>query len=236
MKFSLKTLIPISIFLFAGCAEVDFDQAEAKKPKFFGKMAVFWVDQSTDSSGSGGRFIYVPDPAKPLTFIRDESVEGAEIIVPGAFYTDGGSIPRQFQVFRGFSPWAYGPVYIVHDWLFAARRCAELPEATDEQKKTLELEFQDTVDIFLESLVALRRSRRIEQSDIAQRSISYVISGPPSRNLWNDGEECSRANLDAIELGKSINRLRSQKSGPRIAGDTAMVNQVEVQLVTEFSF
>src|SRR6266851_6434044 len=44
-------------------------------------------------------------------------------IVPGLMYTDGGSIPRVFWSVPGLSPWAFGPAYIVHDWLFVVHRC-----------------------------------------------------------------------------------------------------------------
>jgi hypothetical protein len=38
-------------------------------------------------------------------------------------YTDGGSIPRLFWSVKGFSPWGYGPAYVLHDWLFHQHRC-----------------------------------------------------------------------------------------------------------------
>lgn len=31
-------------------------------------------------------------------------------------FTDGGSIPVQFGL-KNYSPWGYGPAFIVHDWL-----------------------------------------------------------------------------------------------------------------------
>src|SRR3972149_11225742 len=66
-------------------------------------------------------FIYVPDPKDPLRFTTRDGRE----IKPGRMYTDGGSIPRLFVGFKGFSPWGYAPAYVLHDWLFHVHRCKQ---------------------------------------------------------------------------------------------------------------
>ncbi len=38
---------------------------------------------------------------------------------------------RVFWSVKGFSPWVYGPAYILHDWLFNEHRCRRLLEAPD---------------------------------------------------------------------------------------------------------
>ena len=65
------------------------------------------------------RFIFVPDANDPLKFRTKSNRE----IMPGRMYTDGGSIPRVFWAAKGFSPWGYGPAYVLHDWLFHQHRC-----------------------------------------------------------------------------------------------------------------
>jgi hypothetical protein len=39
-------------------------------------------------------------------------------IVPETMYTDGGSVPQILWGIPGLSPWALGPAYIIHDWIF----------------------------------------------------------------------------------------------------------------------
>jgi hypothetical protein len=68
-------------------------------------------------------FIYIPDPNDPLIYSRP----GKPAIPLERMFTDGGSIPRVFWSVPGFSPWAYGPAYILHDWLYNAHRCCHLP-------------------------------------------------------------------------------------------------------------
>ena len=81
------------------------------------------VDPSTFPDAGSGRFVYVPSPGRPLTFHRRSHDATVRTIVPEMMYTDGGSIPRQAQLFRGFSPWGFAPAYMVHDWIFVARHC-----------------------------------------------------------------------------------------------------------------
>lgn len=71
------------------------------------------------------RFIYIPDESNPLTFIRRKDGEEIDRITPDKrFYTDGGSIPRIAHVGENYSPWKFGPAYIIHDWLFELNHCS----------------------------------------------------------------------------------------------------------------
>ena len=80
-------------------------------PTLKGNLLVQWSDEK--------RFIYVTNSKNPLRF---QTRDGREI-KPGRMYTDGGSIPRVFWAFPGFSPWGYAPAYVLHDWLFHQHRC-----------------------------------------------------------------------------------------------------------------
>ena len=95
--------------LSSGCAAWHYEQV--KPGGLGGKLLVQWIEPD--------KFILVPDKDKPLTFVRHNK----ESIAPGRMYTDGGSIPRPFQVFRSYSPWGYAPAFIIHDWLFHAKHC-----------------------------------------------------------------------------------------------------------------
>jgi hypothetical protein len=78
-----------------------------------GMLLIQWHDEK--------RFVYVPDNDKPLVFKMNDGRE----IRPGRMYTDGGSIPRVFWGFKGFSPWGYAPAYVLHDWLYHQHRCRQ---------------------------------------------------------------------------------------------------------------
>jgi hypothetical protein len=62
-----------------------------------------WIGKGGGSDDD--RFLYVPDPDDPLTFKRSDAKAPGAVIRPGVMYTDGGSIPKIAQAFRGFSPW-----------------------------------------------------------------------------------------------------------------------------------
>ena len=85
-------------------------QPQAPLGELHGVLLIKWVRED--------RFVFVPDESDPLTYER-----AGRRIVPGAMFTDGGSIPRLFWSVKGFSPWSYGPAYALHDWLFRQHRC-----------------------------------------------------------------------------------------------------------------
>lgn len=228
--------IVLALVALAGCAEVDFE--DARPGEFDGAVSVYWLQQNTAGPGSGGRFVYVPVPGFELKFLRPEG-EVPAVIAPGVMYTDGGSVPRVAQAFRGFSPWSYGPVYIVHDWLFAARRCIEDPDATPEQLKTRDMAFQETVDIFVETLKTLERDRRIVARDFSQETVASAIAGPISRNLWARTDACDENKLSVRDQEIVDKILQQQRRGLRAAtvpGQEQLIDGVRVQLVDTFTF
>jgi hypothetical protein len=85
----------------------------AKLGRMSGSVVTMWVGES--------KFVYVPGrPGQTFAF---ETATTGRLIEPGLMYTDGGSIPRFAQAFQGFSPWGYGPAYIIHDWVFYGHHC-----------------------------------------------------------------------------------------------------------------
>lgn len=228
----------IACLALSACAEVNF---ETSKPgRFEGVLKVYWVEQNTAAVGSGGRFLYVPVGQDALRFVRPEG-KSPRVIEPGVMYTDGGSIPRAAQAFRGFSPWSYGPVYLVHDWLFAARRCVEDPSATDEQLKVKDMAFQETVDIFVETLKTLERDDRIVARDFSQETVALAIAGPISRNLWARTNACAENTLskrdqefvDQLLAEETLGVARSAREDP---GAERIIDGRRTRLVEVFSF
>lgn len=76
-----------------------------------GRVLVQWDQQD--------EFIYVK-ASNPLSF-RPSFMDTD--IVPETMYTDGGSVPQILWGIPGLSPWALGPAYIIHDWIFLVHRC-----------------------------------------------------------------------------------------------------------------
>lgn len=105
--------ITLLVLPLGGCIDwfykLNYDQFDTGKLK--GKLIVEWIDQD--------KFVFVPDPEKPLTFER----KNGEVIRPQRMYTDGGSVPRALRVLKSYSPWGYAPAFIVHDWLFVMKQC-----------------------------------------------------------------------------------------------------------------
>lgn len=86
---------------------------------------------------------YDPRSNRP-TFLYEKSLfayvtSSGRRISPGTMETDGGSIPKLLHSVGSFTPWGYGPAYIVHDWLFVAHKCGNAPDSdfTFDQAATL---------------------------------------------------------------------------------------------------
>jgi hypothetical protein len=99
-------------FLSAGCATNHYRHTHTGQ--LSGRMLVEWMQPD--------RFLFIPDERRPLKFTRSDGTT----IQPERMYTDGGSIPRPLWALRNYSPWGYGPAFMIHDWLFRMQYC-ELP-------------------------------------------------------------------------------------------------------------
>jgi hypothetical protein len=108
---AIRAAVLLCLLLAPSLGMAQDNNASAAVPSLTGVLLVQWNDER--------RFIYVGDPTKPLQFHGSDGRQ----INPGRMYTDGGSIPRVFWAFPGFSPWGYAPAYVVHDWLFHQHRC-----------------------------------------------------------------------------------------------------------------
>ena len=80
-----------------------------------GTVSVDWTEEDL--------FIY--RPGKDPLWFRPSFMKSP--IRPVEMYTDGGSVPRVFWNIPGLSPWALGPAYVIHDYIFLVHRCG-LPD------------------------------------------------------------------------------------------------------------
>lgn len=154
-----------------------------------GKLMVFWVAED--------KFVYYPYFGDPLKFKLPADLAakyGTDTIRPGAIYTDGGSIPKGLRSLAGFSPWGYGPAYIVHDWLFEAHRCVEagtvdrLDERDrEEAARVSKVDFDMSADILAAVVFALAKQEKVPRRGLAPNAIYTGVDSAIAERLWNSG-------------------------------------------------
>lgn len=177
------------------CAPVNYNSVA--RGEFSGLVKLYWIEGGRGDLLGDGQFLYVPDDNEPLVFKRnkDNTPSGdSAVIQPEAFYTDGGSVPRAVQSIPGFNAWGFGPAYIVHDWVFVARKCmnydAETGEnnATDEMRKIDKMTFAESAQLMGEGIKALLSDG---EDDDAGGVITTVTAGPVSHRLWRESIKCT---------------------------------------------
>lgn len=187
-----------SVALLAGCVTVDY--ASLEPGQFKGSVLVMWVDEGSTSSGDG-KFVFVPDPSDPLTFTR--AGDGpAKVIRPGVMYTDGGSIPKIAQVFKGLSPWGYAPAHMIHDWVFTAHHCLVDGESNVEYDRIAGVEFEDSAKILGEAIRGLVAANKVQKNDVAGGAITWAVGTSIARDLWEVKGACSRDKVSAVDLAR----------------------------------
>lgn len=181
-----------------------------------------WVGEGGPSGD--GAFVYVPAPGNELTFTRVLKDGKEQVIRPTMMYTDGGSIPKIGQVFKGFSPWGYAPAYMVHDWLFRARQCITDGKATKAEAMVAEISFMESAEIIAEAIKTLQNEGRVGPNDVAPRVISSAVAGPVSLHHWRKEGACpiprvSEADRLAAEAGIPGSSQRALSRGIRLDDD-----------------
>jgi hypothetical protein len=109
-----------------------------------------------------------------------------QAIVPQDMYTDGGSVPRVLWGIPGLSPWALGPAYIIHDWIFEVHRCGRPAPA-----EVAAITFEQSALILAEIGKALIDHGLIEDDRLDE--IVWAVSTRFARDLWDrpgDAKSC----------------------------------------------
>jgi hypothetical protein len=153
-----------------------------------GKLIVQWAGEN--------RFVYLPDASDPLTFIGSDGTR----VVPGRMYTDGGSIPPVFWAAQGFSPWGYGPAYIIHDWLFEQHHCRYAGWE--------EISFADSARILGEVIDTLMTKGDVPPNPTARNMIEIGVRTGIAKAAWDRPEAC--------EPPASLRARRITPTGPVI--------------------
>jgi hypothetical protein len=132
-------------------------------------------------------FVYTPDPAAPLRFTRSTG----EIVQPLEMYTDGGSIPRLLWVFRNYSPWGYGPAFVIHDWLFHLHNC--------QLQGYPAYSLTDAAKVMSEVMKTLMRQPGFDYGSALSMYLMYLaVRSPPAQRAWDHGP-CLQAPVAARE-------------------------------------
>lgn len=143
--------------------------AETPAGALHGKVTIEWYKPNL--------FVFHPDSSRPFSFTRHNGVK----IEPGEMYTDGGSIPREFWVFRNYSPWGYGPAFVIHDWLFHQHNC-NLPGY---ELYTI----KDAAGVMSEVMKTLMETPGFNYGSKSSMYLMYeAVQTPPAIAAWEHGQ------------------------------------------------
>lgn len=229
----LRPFILISLLLTVlGCAPFPYDRAP--KGTLTGGVLVYWVGQNSTNFGDG-RFIYVPSPGRELTFSYVSTFDQKRrVLRPEAIYTDGGSIPRQLQIFKGFAPWAYAPAYVLHDWAFVAKRCMTDNQVTEARKPVGDMSFDQSAELLAAVLQTMVAQGIVKEDKLTGSLLTHGVSTAFSRPLWEASGKCTDDQLSPehqkiVDDLTNPNKLRNFRGTTHIGGTT-------VRFMGEFTY
>ena len=159
-----------------------------------GTVSVDWISED--------RFVYRPSN-DPLWFKPSFLIKTNQRIEPTTVITDGGSIPRFFWNIPGLSPWALGPAYVIHDYIFTVHRCGWNDPVVSQ------ITFEQSALILAEIGKALF-DRKLVKHD-ALDAIVWGVRTQYARTLWDtplDQKECERPAARAFAKGGAIPVVR----------------------------
>lgn len=166
IRAALRAAAFVAAFLcVTGCAQRHYHSIA--KGELKGDLVVEWRKPN--------QFVYRPDVGDPLRFIRADGTE----VRPQRMWTDGGSIPRPFWIFKNFSPWGYGPAFIVHDWLFFMQDC----QLEGHENFTIE----EAAIVMSEIMKTLMESPNFDYGSAQSMYAMYkAVQTAPARAAWTD--------------------------------------------------
>jgi Protein of unknown function (DUF1353) len=191
------------IAALSGCS-MDY-YAHTKQGVFYGATCLDWKNQH--------EFAFHQNPAHPFYFQR----ANGEKIIPKSIYTDGGSIPRALWAFRGYSPWEYGPAFIIHDWLFIAHHCQAIGYERYDVNEAADV-MSECIKTLMETKPPIvdKDPRRMYRMNLAVRS--FV-----AKRLWREGDcppqppdiAAEQQQQSQRELRRRAPRSRPMKVAPK---------------------
>ncbi|MDX8502141.1 hypothetical protein RFM99_27470 [Mesorhizobium sp. VK4C] len=195
----ITSVVALATATAAGCSSIDYQKLTTGE--ISGSLFVMWVGEG-NSSGDGS-FLFVPDPHDPLIFHRADPTAPGSKIKPGLMYTDGGSIPKIAQVFKGLSPWGYAPAYMIHDWIFIAHHCIVDGSTEKRFDQVRGVEFDDSAAILGEAIKALIATRQVAPNDVAPSAITAAVGSAIAKNLWDEKGACKSLQVSAKDIASA---------------------------------
>ena len=188
--------VALATCLLTGCAAGHY--ANTSPGKFYGTPLIEWKNDQ--------EFVFHQNPNKPFYFERLNK----EKIIPQTMYTDGGSIPRVLWSFRGYSPWEYGPAFIIHDWLFVEHEC----KIADWQKYN----FPQSAEIMSECLKTLMETqpRIVEKNPTRLYRMYLAVRSFVAKRLWENGK-CIPAPPEVASEQRSQSQEELKRRAPTSA-------------------
>jgi hypothetical protein len=174
----MMLMLVLSALILTGCFAHHAYETSATG-KFEGAVDIRWLKPD--------RFLYVPNRTNPLRFTTADG----RVFEPKPMYTDGGSIPRLFWSVPGYSPWAMGPAYIIHDWLFMAHHC-NTPGYE-------QVSFDDSARIMGASIKTLMEADTVPKDETLFFNVVEAVRSPVAKRIWEKGD-CDLPS-DAIAYG-----------------------------------
>jgi hypothetical protein len=182
----------------SGCA---FPFFQAKPGLVGGPVFTMWV--------APDKFVYVPGP--PEKNFAFETPTTRRVIAPGMMYTDGGSIPRAARILKGFSPWDFGPAYIIHDWIFYGRHCyvdPDDPKYEDEKrfadvngiKGSRPITFEESALILAQVIKTLIDNGQANPWNTAGQLISSAVDSTFAAALWDAKGACKTMRVEPLHI------------------------------------
>jgi hypothetical protein len=160
------TVAVTSVTALASCATQHY--IHTKTGTLEGDLIVQWRKPD--------EFLFIPSVDHPLKFTRSRN---GDVIQPDRMWTDGGSIPRPFWVFKNYSPWGYGPAFIIHDWLFHMQDC-RLPGYDKYDLNT-------AATVMSEVMKTLIEDHEFNYGDKTSMYMMYkAVQTEPARKAWED--------------------------------------------------
>lgn len=154
-------------FGVSGCSDITWQRTSTGQLK--GKLVIEWISQD--------EFLFIPDPAQPLTFTRSNN----EVIKPEAMYTDGGTIPVALRAVKSYSPWGYAPAFIIHDWLFTVKQC----KLAGHEKLSLE----DSAAVLAEVVKTVMEDPRFGgPNKLVHYSMYEAVRSTVAKDYWDNGK------------------------------------------------
>jgi hypothetical protein len=164
----LAVLLSPVLFVLNGCSSMHYARVSPGELK--GRLIVEWYDRDS--------FVFIPDPENPLTFTRPN---GKGVIEPERMQTDGGSIPRFLWGFKNYSPWGFGPAFIVHDWLFVAHHNGD--------PRYSEYTLEESALVMSEVMKTMMEKERVEKGVTPQKFVMYsmylAVKSSIARQWWD---------------------------------------------------